>query len=222
MEEGPFLQCLPSPLILQQVYMLDRDFVHNEVAYKKKGGPALFYWIKLGVGILSGLLTLLWLIQTIIWTNLRLYPFLNYMFVAMDGVWMFFGTIFFSIFAFFLLFAVVKGNVKWGIRVPFIVTLHPMKVNGTMQNSMLVNTVLILISSVAITQFLANSFSVYTRITAINSIFTLAIRNLRGLYYYWLVVQWALPVIVLLTIIFFVIKPQDKSTRMYMQAQRGN
>lgn len=32
--------------------MLDRDFVHNEIAYKRKGGPAIFYWIKLALGIL--------------------------------------------------------------------------------------------------------------------------------------------------------------------------
>lgn len=32
--------------------MLDRDFVHNEVAYKQKGGPAILYWVKLGLGIL--------------------------------------------------------------------------------------------------------------------------------------------------------------------------
>lgn len=81
--------------------MLDRDYVHNEIAYKRKGGPAIFYWIKLGLGILrynesselfacnftSAIVTLLWLIQIVIWTNIKLYPFINFMFIAMDGIW---------------------------------------------------------------------------------------------------------------------------------------
>lgn len=163
----------------------------------------------------------------------------------------FFGTIFFCLFAFYLLLAVVKGNFKWGIRVPFFMTLHPMKKNGTMQNSILVNVVLILIASVrlnpsppsfpflplptpsficsspslsqvAITQYLADSFSTYARATAINSIFNIAIKNLRGIYYYWLVVYWALPAIALLTCIFFAIRPADPQKRLMLEAQKGS
>lgn len=32
--------------------MIDREFVHNEIAYKKKGGPTVIYWVQLGLGIL--------------------------------------------------------------------------------------------------------------------------------------------------------------------------
>jgi len=120
-----------------------------------------------------------------------------------------------------MLIIVVKGNFKWGIRVPFLMTLHPMKKNATMQNSMLVNAVLVVISSVAITQFLADSFSTYCRVTSINSIFVLAVKNLRGIYYYWLVVYWALPSIALLTIIYFIVRPNDERTRVYLAAQRA-
>jgi len=206
----------------KQVYVLDRDYVHNEIAYKKKGGPAIFYWIKLGVGILAAIMTLLWILQIVLWTNLKFYPFINYMFIAMDGIWQFFGTIFFAVFAFYMIIIVVKGNFKWGIRVPVLAVLHPMKVNATMLNSMLVNAVLVLITSVAITQFLADSFSTYVRTTAINSIFNLAVKNLRGIYYYWLVVYWALPSIAVLSIIYFIVRPNDDRTKLYMAAQRTN
>lgn len=90
-----------------------------------------------------------------------------------------------------------------------------------MQNSLLVNGVLVLLASVALTQFLADSFSTYVRITAINSIFNIAIKNLRGLYYYWLVVYWALPAIAVLATVYFIIRPNDSRTKLYMTAQRA-
>lgn len=37
----------------KQVYILDREFIHNEIAYKKKGGPTIIYYGKLVLGILS-------------------------------------------------------------------------------------------------------------------------------------------------------------------------
>jgi len=35
----------------------------------------------------SAVMTLLWLLQIVLWTNLKFYPFINFMFVAMDGIW---------------------------------------------------------------------------------------------------------------------------------------
>jgi len=52
-------------------------------------------------------------------------------------------------------------------------------------------------------------------------IFNLAVKNLRGLYYYWLVMYWAFPAIILLSIIYFIIRREDRSKRAYMEAQRS-
>jgi len=204
-----------------QVYLLDRDFVHNEIAFKKKGGPAIFYWIKLGLGILAIVGALLWIIQIVIWTNLQVYPFLNFMLAAMDGIWQFFGTLFFASFAVNLLIGVVKGAFKWGIRVPLFMTLHPMKRNETMQNSILVNVVIILVASVAVSQYLAASFSVYARSTAINAIFNIAIKNTRYLYWYFVVIYWAFPGIAVIAVIFFAIRPADRQKKMMLEAQKS-
>lgn len=89
-------------------------------------------------------MTILWLIQIIIWANLRVYPFLNIWFTLMEGPTgflsvFFFGNLFLlnlnrfiALFAFYLQVAVIKGNFKFGIRIPYIFSVHPMTVGGTL------------------------------------------------------------------------------------------
>lgn len=203
-----------------QAYLLDQAYTYNEIAYKKKGGPTIIYIIKLILGILSLCLSIMWILQIIIWTNLNYYPLLNYMLMAMDGVWGFFGVLFFGIFSFYLLLCVVKGAFKWGIRVPLLMSLHPIKKNATLLSSLLVNTNLVLAASVAVTHLCADSFSLYSRITAINSIFSICLKYLYGLSYYWMVMRWVLIGVTGLSIIFFIFHPTDKETKIYMRAQR--
>jgi len=193
-----------------EVWLLISEFERNEVAYKRRGGPIIVYYIKLVGGILGGIVSLLWFIQICIWTNTSFYPFINYMFIAMDGVWQFFGVLFFGIFAYWLLWCVITGNYKWGMRVPLFFTIHPMKANETMLNSLLVNTLLILIASVAVVHVCADSFSEYARNTSINSIFNVTIKYLRGLFWFWLVIRWVLIGIAGLALIYFILRPSDR------------
>lgn len=147
----------------------------------------------------------MWIIQIIAWTNISIigynigYPLLNYMLIAMDGVWEFFGVFFFALFALYLEFCVIVGNFKWGLRIPWLIELHAMKHANTLVNSFLVNVEyvssccclfltllrLLLVASLAVTQFCARSFSVYIRVTSGNSTLMLinndsSCRYLRG------------------------------------------
>lgn len=45
----------------------------------------------------------------------------------MDNVFPLFGTIAYGIVSFYLLWCVVKGNFKFGLRIPLLMTIHPMK-----------------------------------------------------------------------------------------------
>eukprot|EP01128_Nolandella_sp_AFSM9_P005402 TRINITY_DN259_c0_g1_i1.p1 TRINITY_DN259_c0_g1~~TRINITY_DN259_c0_g1_i1.p1 ORF type:complete len:496 (+),score=88.65 TRINITY_DN259_c0_g1_i1:148-1635(+) len=206
----------------KHVYMIDREFVHNEIAYKKKGGAVIIYWAKLALGILSGIFAFMILLQMILWTNLSLYPFLDFMFIAMDGLWAFFGTIFFALIALLLIVTVVKGNFKFGLRIPFLMTMHPMKVGKTYQNSFLVNVVLILLASVSILHFLSQSFRLYVRGTAVNGIFNVAVNNLRGVSVYWVVMKWAIIGVMAAATLYFIIRPEEEKVKRYMKAQRAN
>jgi len=193
-----------------EVWLLIDEFERNELAFKRRGGPVIVYYIKLVGGILGGILSLLWFLQLCIWTNTNFYPFINYMLIAMDGIWQFFGVLFFGIFAYWLLWCVITGNYKWGMRVPLFFTIHPMKAHETMLNSLLVNTLLILIASVAVVHVCADSFSEYARITSISSIFNVTIKYLRGLYWFWLVIRWVLIGIAGLALIYFILRPSDR------------
>uniref|UniRef100_A0A6B2L3E3 LMBR1-like conserved region-containing protein n=1 Tax=Arcella intermedia TaxID=1963864 RepID=A0A6B2L3E3_9EUKA len=203
----------------KEVLLLADAYDMNEVAFKLRGGPTIVYIAKLILGIFGVILSILWIVQICVWTNTYTYPFINFLFIVMDGVWQFFGVLFFGVFAYWLLWCVIAGNYKWGLRVPFFFTIHPMKPNETVVSSMLVNTLFILLASVAATHLCAESFSEYARITSVNTIFNVALKNLRGLYWFWYVIKWVLIGIAGLAAIFFMFKPSDRNNKMYNRAQ---
>lgn len=203
----------------KDVYILDGDFMRNEKTYKLKGGPRLLAWLKLGLGILCLAWSISWIIQIVSWTQLSVidnqpgavgYPMWNYAMAAMDGVWIFFGVFFFFLFAFYMELCVIKGNFKFGIRVPFLFQLHPMKQNYTLVSSFLFNCELLLVTSYAVVEFSAQSFSVYARDTSAQGIFAVAIYNLRGLKWVWFAFGWILLGFSFLTLIYFLFRPSDK------------
>lgn len=80
------------------------------------------------------------------------YSFLNKMFIYLEGTVMsFVGTILLALFTLYLLGCTYKGNLKFGLRIPFLFTVYPMKENETFMNSFLFNANLLLITSVAVT-----------------------------------------------------------------------
>jgi LMBR1 domain-containing protein 1 len=100
------------------------------------------------------------------------HPFLNSLLIAFSNAPLF-GPLFYGIFAFYLLMCVIKGCIKFGLRVLFI-PIHPIKspfligrIGGTMMNSMVFNVGLILLSSLAVVQFCSLSFKEYARYTSI-------------------------------------------------------
>merc|ERR1712196_468792 len=111
-------------------------------------------------------------------------PVLNNYFMVMDAAFPLFGTMSYGIFAFYLLACVIKGNMKMGLRF-FFMPIHPMKVGGTMMNSFLVNTSIMLLCSVSVVQFCVMSFSLYARLTAVDLLFGSQIKYLKFLTYFW-------------------------------------
>lgn len=75
------------------------------------------------------MLSILWVLHVIIYEVLVPPPtgFLNVMFIGLDNAFGLFGTVAYAIFAFYLLLAVIKGNFKFGMRIPFLFEIHPMK-----------------------------------------------------------------------------------------------
>ena len=65
----------------------------------------LSFWLKLAIGIIGACLTLLWLLQVLLYVFIYppLSPFLNQVFVRLDSVFPLFGTFAFALFCFYLI-----------------------------------------------------------------------------------------------------------------------
>lgn len=186
-----------------QVYLVEQEYKRLEICHGKSGiGPKAIHYIwgyaQLALGILGIFLSILWILHIFLYEVLRPppTPFLNSMFIALDSAFGLFGTLAYGLFAFYLLWCVIKGNFRLGLRVPFLFSIHPMKPGETMMNSFLFNCLLILLSSMAVVQFCTAAFSQYARFTGIDVIFNVGVRNLVGIkyiwmYYYWVLIGWA-------------------------------
>jgi LMBR1 domain-containing protein 1 len=197
----------------QAVFFLEEDYERLQLCYKRQGGKVLLYYLMFLFGLVAVCLTILWVLQIFLFMFTQPYPFhpfLNSMLIAMDQVFALFGVIFYGLFAFYLLLCVIKGNFKFGMRVFILFPIHPMRVGGTLMNAFLFNTLLILICSVSITQFTTQAFSEYTSLTAINAMFSLAVRNLMGIRYIFLGYIYALFCMIFLAGIYFAAKPKEK------------
>lgn len=64
-----------------------------------------------------------------------------------------------------------------------ILDLYPIRPGGTLMNSLLFNTALILLNSTAVVQFCSEAFAVYAKDTDIQEIFGNEIQHLMGIKY---------------------------------------
>ena len=99
-----------------------------QVAYKERGGNPLKHFGFLLLGVISAILSLCWLIHIVLYIFIRqpapASQFLNEYFMLLDNALPLLGTATYAIFAFYLLFCVLKGNLKFGLRF-FLIPIHP-------------------------------------------------------------------------------------------------
>jgi len=199
------------------VYLLKRDFYHLQVAYSKKGGNPIGYWLKLLMSIVGGSISLAWIIHICVFMLPKepAHPFLNNLFIGLSiPGFPLFGVIAYGFYSFWLLLCVVKGNFRFGLRVPCC-RAFPMEINGTMMNSFLANCWLILISSLVVVQFCALAFPVYARNSTINLLFGYQVRYIQFFTYFFdnNVFIWALLACSLLAIVALIFCPKNDAIR---------
>jgi LMBR1 domain-containing protein 1 len=163
-----------------KVQGLEDEYENNEISHKAAGGSVLQAYSHLVGGVLGVLLSLSWFLHILLNNFLQVTPFLNSLFIALDGVFSLFGVVAYGVFAFYMLWAAIKGCSKIGVNL-LIFTVHPMKLNGTLMNSFLFNTNLVLLMSTSVVQFCTISFNEYASNTAVNMIYSTYVANLRGI-----------------------------------------
>jgi LMBR1 domain-containing protein 1 len=161
------------------------------------------------LGVIGGILSICWLLHIILNNAAKVTPFLNNMFIAMDSAFALFGVLAYALFAFYLLWCVVKGCSKVGMNL-VIFTVYPMELNNTLMNAFCFNTLLILICSVTVVQFCANSFSDYAANTAVNTLFTTYASRLKGIKYVLIYLQYPLLGVAALSLLWLLICPKRK------------
>ena len=179
----------------------------------------VFYYLLIPLGILTSILTILWIIQFIcsyfyIHKDGRPgYPFLSYLLIFFqDHDVSFLSFAVFSLLTLYLLFCVIKGNFKFGVRIFCCWTVHPMKKGKTYMDSFLFNISLILLGSMAITQFVSDCLSDYVAFTDVDALFNCIIKNLRFFKYFYRyhLFQYLLFIVFVLSLIYLICKPVDK------------
>lgn len=125
----------------------------------------IFYILKLIMGLLGIVISILWwlhilLCMVITPDGFPLTTFLNKVLLFLEE-WNanFIATGLMAGFSLYLLWCVTKGNFKVGVRIPFLMTIHPMAPNETWMNSFLFNIGLIMLCSVSVTHFVSTAFS---------------------------------------------------------------
>lgn len=194
----------------QKVQELEDKFEKTEVSYREQGGRLLHAVLSLIVGVIGAVLSLLWLLQIILWNIAHVTPFMGVVLRGADKAFSFLGVIIYGVMAFYLLWAVVIGTARVGVNL-LIFTVYPMKVHGTLMNAFLFNTNLILLASVTVVQFSAMSFSEYIANTSVDSIFTTYASRLKYIRYVLLYLQLPLLGVAVLSLLWLTFCPRRKA-----------
>ncbi len=197
----------------QMVYLLETDYEKFRASKDMGNYNPLYPVAMLLLGLLSCILTIMWVLHVIVF--MFFYPpqsqFLNNYFMIFDDFFPLLGVISVAIFVLYLLFCVVAGNFKLGVRF-LCVELHPMKINGTYMNSFLFNLILILLCTFPIVEFATSAFAGYARFSNIYHFFGVQMKYLVFFSYFYSnnVFVYLLLGFCVLSTGYFLMTPRDK------------
>lgn len=169
------------------VYLLEEDVEEfNACSTNYANYNPLIPWLYLFLGLFSGLFTLVWLIQIILFVlpPNPIHPFVNSYLEWFDDIFPMVGILSVAFLALYLMLCAVHGCFKFGLRVMFV-SLHPMKVNKTYMSSFLFNIGLVLLCALPVVQFSVTTFSNYARYTTVTNVMGTQVQYLRFLSYFW-------------------------------------
>eukprot|EP00931_Biecheleriopsis_adriatica_P065881 TRINITY_DN40337_c0_g1_i1.p1 TRINITY_DN40337_c0_g1~~TRINITY_DN40337_c0_g1_i1.p1 ORF type:complete len:534 (-),score=120.07 TRINITY_DN40337_c0_g1_i1:92-1693(-) len=209
------------------VLLLEEEFERLQISKFNKGESIAVSVIKLIIGIIFALMSIAWVLHIIIYVLVPqatggtvVSVFLNGIFTACETSGLYpLGVALYAAFNFYLLLCVVKGCMKLGMRVAFLISIHPMRAKNTPLNSILFNVEMLLISSAAIVQFSQTCFSDYARLTDADVIFSAQIKRLE--FYRFFFEHNVFIIIILslflLALIYFLVRPRDTATVQFSQ-----
>ncbi|WOL00660.1 hypothetical protein Cni_G09373 [Canna indica] len=195
-------------LLEDDMKALEEMYPQGEQAETTWALTVLGYLAKLVLGVVGLIISVAWVAHIVIYLLIEppISPFLNEVFIKLDSVWGLLGTAAFAFFCFYLLLAVIAGEMMLGLKLVFI-TIHPMKWGGTLMNSFLFNVGLILLCSISVIQFCATAFAYYSQATAAQEIFGHTLQSLRGIKYLYKynIFQYGFVAFAVLTLFYYAV-----------------
>eukprot|EP00932_Pfiesteria_piscicida_P003545 SRR837773.13453.p1 GENE.SRR837773.13453~~SRR837773.13453.p1 ORF type:complete len:279 (+),score=79.25 SRR837773.13453:26-838(+) len=164
----------------RDVMLLEGEFERLTISKFHKGENLAVSIAKLIAGIISAIVSIMWVLHIILCVMVpQIDPesdirFLGAIFAACESSGLYpLGVALFAFFTLYLLACTVKGCLKFGMRVFFLFSIHPMRHQATPLNSILFNVELLLLTSAAVCQFAQTAFADYARLTDAEVIFPL-------------------------------------------------
>jgi LMBR1 domain-containing protein 1 len=181
---------------------------------------ALGYLMQLIAGIFCMILSVIWIVQIVLYILIKidgkpLNTFLNVPLVYLsDNNLSFLSIIIFVVFAFYLLIITVKGNFKFGLRLMCLGQIHPMKKDNTYMNSILFNVLLVMLTSVSVIQFSIRAFGEYTSMTDADIIFNTQIKYLTfySFFFGYNIFEYGMLLFALISFVYLICRPNDTNT----------
>jgi LMBR1 domain-containing protein 1 len=192
-----------------EVMIIEKDLERAEQSQDSLHTGPIKAVLMIIVALIGGILSLLWIMHVFMYNATRVNVFLNKFLIDLDRAFSLLGVLAYAMFAFYLLWATVKGCFKIGLRVVFF-QIHPMKLGDTLMNAMLFNTGLVLLCSVVVTQFCAMSFDQYASNTSIDGLLNLYVRRLKGIGVMMYYFQFVFVGIAFISVFWLILCPRKK------------
>jgi len=202
------------------VVLIEEEFERLQVSKFHKGESFAVSIAKLCLGILCAILSTLWVIQIVlvivvhhIWPGTHLH-FLGKIFAACEHAGFYpLSVVLFATFSLYVLVCVVKGCLKFGMRIFFFFSVHPMKRRATPLNSILFNVEMVLLTCGAVVQFTRYAFADYARFTQAEVIFAAQIQHLAFYSFFFThnIFVYLLLKCFLISLLYLLYKPRDSA-----------
>jgi hypothetical protein len=174
----------------KHVNELEEEYNLFDGELKIRGTHPIVFVVSLIGGIFAIIGSIFWLVQifgTMILKNgSPLFLFIDqWLSNLQHGSVSFLGTIIYGVMVLYLQVCLVKGNTIFGIRIPFLIKVHPLIVNKTYMNSLLFNCNLMLLASMSTTLLALWAFPTYLQDSSLSKLSAQAFSNeplFSGLY----------------------------------------
>ncbi|KAG5467131.1 hypothetical protein CUR178_00772 [Leishmania enriettii] len=199
-------QCQRILLFRRKVRDVERQSERNEAAYHLSGACILRCYMASSIGVVNGVVTLLWVLHILLSNILNVFPLMDLMICFLNGLLPMLATLVYAYCAMYLMWCTVVGCRSVSGHV-LALPVYPLRVRGTLLNALLFNALLLLCSAFAVLHLCTVSFSTYAASTFVHNVFAVTLPHMFGVKYVAQGLQYALLAVFLLSIPWLAVRP---------------